>query len=348
MKNFLINNPDFEHPAHCASILSTNDNTIIAYYLGPECSDKQTVQLSQYRNNRLVKRLNLVSLTGNPILFQDKEQIHVVCSYFDDIGQNNETPNNPVDRWKYCSMWDYTYIINKRGILYLDSIQKISGLDGYVVRCAPIDEEDRILIPIYREKDPHGSVLAYNKGDKYGVCGWVKLGNIGEKLNHNHSHLGFGSLIQPTIWHSWHNDIYKVLCRDVTNNQRAWYSESTDCITWSKPVTTNIWNDNNSLVVIPDNKSPDFDNSAILGLVKSAPLIVWNEGPGRSQLWLGILDKNLDAIPIKQLNDKNRASYPNYCWDNELNLHIVHTDGINIAHHIFTKDEIEEFYRKLL
>jgi predicted neuraminidase len=127
-------------------------------------------------------------------------------------------------------------------------------------------------------------------------------------------------LIQPTIWFDDNNTLHS-LSRDVTKVKRAWYSYSTDNgKTWSKPETTSIWNDNNSIVVANNNRS--------------CPLVIWNEGPGRSNLSLGQLNKdNRSITPITKLNE-SWASYPNYCFDNNNNLNVVHTDGGAIVWHI--------------
>ena len=324
MKKFTIESSNVKCPAHCASILSTGDDILIVYYMGPECSDAQCVQLIQYkRNGTLIKKLNLMSQTGNPILFKFGSSIHLVCSYFNDVGPNNEVPYTRIDRWKYCSLWDFNYLFDVNGIITPTSITKIPIEVGYVARCAPIEHKigniTNILIPLYREKDPHGLIVAYNNK-------WTKLGIIGDNIADVHHHFGRGGLIQPSIWYDGR---YKVLCRDVTKNNRAWYSESLDCRRWSNPIQTNVWNDNNSIVVI---------NNSI------GPLIIWNDGPGRSILNLGYF-KNYEAISLMRLNGKERASYPNYCWDSDGNLHIVYTEGFNITYCILEKLEIESLVK---
>ena len=58
---------------------------------------------------------------------------------------------------------------------------------------------------------------------------------------------------------------------------------------------------------------------------------------------LGKWDKEaLNAVPYIRLNKNSRGSYPNYCKDYEDNIHVVHTDGREIAHHILTTEYLDQ------
>jgi len=253
--------------------------------------------------------------TGNPVLFIYKGLIHLITSYFDDIGRNLESPKTPVDRWKFCSLWHYIFKIDHYGNLSLQNISKMNIDVGYLARCAPIIYRDEIYLPLYREMNPMGTIMKYNGK-------WSFVGNIGENINYD-SRYGKGVLIQPTIWRE--NNLFKALCRDITRNKRAWYSESSDGVVWSKPVSTDIWNDNNSIIAINNTKGP---------------LIIWNEGEGRSNLNLGRFEDN-KAIFLKKLNERESSSYPNYHIDEVQNIHIVYTDGGKISYKVFREDDIE-------
>lgn len=311
--------------AHCASIISHQGNIIIAYYNGPECTDRQAVQILTL-NEKLTttKKTRLMDQTGNPILFTNGTKLFLLCSYFEDKNENNKVPQKPVDRWKYCSIWQ-TGLSNT---LHIESMTKLSLPIGLVPRCNPIYKDSTILFPLYREYNSCGIIfhqywyksLGFNPDTDSGSI----LGYIGNDEKHTGHHFGNGVLIQPTLWYEDGN--FHTLSRDISGQGRAWYSISQDCISWSKPIQSNIDNDNNSIVVIP---------------FEPRPLVVWNEGPGRSILNLGYLDKTKqNAIKITQLN-KNRASYPNYCFDEDKNLYIIHTDGQAIAMHKFNRTDLE-------
>jgi predicted neuraminidase len=141
------------------------------------------------------------------------------------------------------------------------------------------------------------------------------------------SEIGFGKgiLIQPTIW-SDKDKVLHSLSRDITWNRKAWYSKSTDHgRTWMNPVSTEIDNHNNSIIVI------DGTN-----------LVIWNKGSDRNDLQLGRLSADYQsAEPILKLNTSGGGSYPNYCICND-RIEIVHTEmkAQAITRHIITMEEL--------
>ena len=297
---------------HCASICAFNGGTLLTYYNGPECTNQQAVNLEYWRDDKLIDHKRLLNKTGNPVLIpMNQQKACLIFSYFHDTDGKNR-PVNPVQRWMFCSNWKTIVSLkdNKLQFLPIDQFET-DTFTGYLVRCAPIQINKTWLLPVYREHNCYGQIFASSDGYK-----WSPRGRIGDNINQQSGRFGSGVLIQPTIWY---DAKLKSLSRDVTNKMRAWYSESEDMgWTWSQPIQTDIWNDNNSVVVVHKANTV-------------RPHIIWNNGPGRGTLMLGALE-GLKAIPLLQLNvldgEVQRAAYPNYCFDDKKRLHIVFTfDG---------------------
>lgn len=300
---------------HCSTICQHKDGVLLAYYVGPECRDEQHVQIEFYTNDELKSSYTLHKKTGNCILIpQTKNEAIIIYSHFNDT--NGITyPNNPVERWAYCSNW-VSIITTLNDTIVISEPMPLNTQPGigYLTRCAPIYLYKQWLLPIYHEKPGYGTILKSQHG-----LNWRTAGHIGLQLN---------KCIQPTIW-EYGNTIYSLSRNTSKTHKTAWYSYSNDFgETWNDIVSTSIDNTNNSLVVINNNNKN--------------PLIVWNKGYGRHNLMLGRL--NQDDLTIKQYKKLNRGptgSYPNYCFDNDGSLHIVHTDHLNIAHHIFTENDLK-------
>jgi hypothetical protein len=311
---------------HCATVCSLGDGILVAYYNGPECTDKQAVNVEYWENDKKLDCRILPPKTGNPVLISmNSKEACLIFSYFQDTDGVN-VPTSAVQRWMFCSNWK-TKVSVKDNKLQFSREERFSRDNetegniyiGYLMRCAPIKIKKTWYLPIYREHNCYGQI--YTSKDGYR---WSPRGKIGDNINQVNGRFGSGVLIQPTIWY---DTKLKSLSRDITSKMRAWYSESNDLgWTWSKPIQTRIWNDNNSIVVIND--------SAASSLGSSYPLAVWNEGPGRSRLMLGRLKgegEDLHIIPIVMLNKGNGASYhgasyPNYCVDKEGRIHIIFSE----------------------
>jgi hypothetical protein len=323
---------------HCATISPLKKGVLLAYYSGPECQDQQHVHMKYLENcDRSGKSYVIVkeaphrelpNRTGNCILIPNKEDsVVLIFSFFMD-SNGPDQPKSPVERWRFCSNWK-TNVMESEGEILLGHIHPLGGLQphiGMLARCSPIFYRKSWLLPLYTEHDCFGIVAASCDG-----WDWEARGYIGATNKTVNNRFGSGRLIQPTIWED--GNLLKSLSRDITQNHRAWYSESSDGgRTWSTPIKTELWNMNNSLVVIPTKKST---------------WVVWNHGPNRMQLMLGKWDqKRLDATFSLQLNDPKsdgtcHASYPNYCFDAQNRLHIVHTDCGQIAHHVIDQEMLE-------
>jgi hypothetical protein len=295
------------------------DGVLLAYYTGPECSDKQAVNVEFWRGEHLIDHIKFPQKTGNSILIPTSHtKATLIFSYFEDT-DGLTTPKVAVDRWQYCSNWK-TRISMHNHITATPFERLETKLPvGSLVRCAPLHLEKTWYLPMYREYNVCGEIMTSTN-----TYNWKTIGQLGAQQELN-GRFGAGVLIQPTLW--FNGKIICSLSRDVSRRRRAWYSESDNYgVTWSEPVSTNITNDNNSLVAINDNSA--------------TPLLIWNFGAGRKTLVIGRYTDH-DATVIVKLNN-GIASYPNYCFDGAGCLHVVHTDNWAIAHHIFEANELDK------
>ena len=312
-------NHHVEPNGHCATICQHGGGILVAYYNGPECTDHQSVHVEYWENDKLTGHYQFQEKTGNCVLIPSKDHATLIYSLFEDYGPNGERPITAVDRWKYCSNWK-TKVRYSNNQIHHTQPGRLNHTTNWLVRCNPIKIKDYWLLPMYDEAWRYGIILKSNNG-----WSWQPIGTIGaEDLNIE--------LIQPTLWHD--GEHLHSLSRDMTEVRMAWYSRSEDVgETWSKPIHTPITNDNNSLIVINDNTR--------------SPLIIWNHGPKRRKLVLGRLDQSsLTAKPYLELNTTPHASYPNYCFDANNNLQIVHTEFGVIKRHIIDQNTLLEIEQK--
>lgn len=326
MKHLGSTQISFGQMNHCASACPLNEGIVISCYSGTaECEKDQSVYATYWSESNDPKYSNpikLGELTGNPVIWSTGSNSAVLlCSIFTKM-------NVPrIDRWRYCDNWLHKIQLENNRLIIHES-RRLDVDIGYLGRCQPIQVGEEWLLPLYREHDCYGMILASKDG-----WSWEQRGNIGKMNTDSGTRFGSGILIQPTIWH----DGYQIhaLCRDITNVGKAWYSYSSDVgRTWSKPIHSTIDSRNNSLVVIQDGTK--------------SPWVVWNisvpQHNARKFMVLAKID-HIDALPkIDHVENKYRlnplkstsASYPNYCFDNQGILHIVHTDRPNITHHRFS------------
>lgn len=314
---------------HCATICSHNRMIWIAYYNGPECTDKQAVNIEYWQDNCQINKLKIAGKTGNCVLIPSrKEDVKLIFSSFTDkVDEEGNSPLHPVDRWMYCInslaslKYDENIILNRAKTI------RTNPIIGYLTRCQAIRVGTEYLLPMYREYNCHGIIMASENTET-----WKKVGTIGICENVCNGRFGSGILMQPTIWHD--GEVLRCLCRDVSRSERAWYAQSKNYgRTWSKPISSGVSNYNNSIIAIHDNSR--------------TPWMVWNLGTNRKCLVLGQWNQEkLYATPYLQLNISGNASYPNYCWDHLDNLQIVHSDSGPIARHILSRNDLEEIKRK--
>lgn len=316
---YFIRNP----MAHCSTICQHGAGVLIAYYIGPECSNKQIVEILYLENDEVLASRKLYPKTGNCVLCPGNDgTATLIYSYFNDT-DGQSIPTTPVHRWMYCSNWkikvSYSHVMNKIQISSPEVLVTQPPI-GYLVRCNPIKAEGQWLLPIYKEKYCYGMILASPDGWNWRTAGVIGLTNSKNRLTH-------GKCIQPTIWYD--GSILHSLSRS-TGHPKAWYSYSTDLgETWSAVERSGIDNDNNSLMVISQ--------------PKRNPLLIWNKGQRRSNLMLARLDPRLilresymdiiKADELLKLNTGISGSYPNGVIIGD-KLHLTYTDARRIAYHV--------------
>jgi hypothetical protein len=309
---------------HCATVCPDGDGHWIAYYKGPECTDRQAVIIEYWENDIKLASRRLPNKTGNCVLVPGETGPTLIFSYFTDTDSKGNKPQMPVERWIYCTNWISKLRFKDRISISTPTLLVTNPKIGYLTRCNPIRVFDEWLLPMYKEFNCHGKILRSHGGEV-----WQESGVIGSGTLKSHGRFGKGVLIQPTIW--FDGERLHSLSRDITPNLKAWYSFSKNKgESWSKPRKTNIWNTNNSLVAINDGTDK--------------PWLIWNEGSGRYQLVLGRWNsKTLSAEPQLQLNRRGtQASYPNYCIDNHGEIHIVFSESGPITRIKTTFEYLEE------
>ena len=93
---------------HCSSVCPFNDGVMITWYSGfGECLDDQSVHCIFIDKYGMSGILRLGDKTGNPIAWEYNGRTFLLWSYFEDTGDIT----NPVNRWKYCSLWIQEYCV---------------------------------------------------------------------------------------------------------------------------------------------------------------------------------------------------------------------------------------------
>jgi hypothetical protein len=313
---------------HCSSVCPFNDGVLITWYSGfGECLNDQSVHCIFIDKYGMSGILRLGDKTGNPIAWEYDGKLFILWSRFEDTGDIS----NPVNRWKYCSLWIQECYIglsngnNRYDIKLLDKPQMLSGPeDGLLARCNPIAIDGEILLPLYHESQRHG-VIMKGKNKSFRTIGNIDGADI----------------IQPTLWES--GGIIHSLSRDFSSHSalnKARYSLSEDRgMTWSDPVPTNIHNRNNSIHVI-NYGDDDF--------------VLWNNSShGRDNLTLGILHyeslslegPKIGIEPIMVVN-KVYGSYPSIATHNSDLYFSYTTDRRTISYNLWSKEYVERQKQK--
>lgn len=300
---------------HCASICPHKNGVLIAWYSGKhEASTEQQVRVVYWENGTYSEQFSVGMRTGNPVIWAvTKKRACLLYSYFERL------TNRVVSRWKYCSNWivPVEYKPNRKTVWasYVHNQLELNPTIGCLGRCQPIKVGKEWLLPLYREHDPCGVIMASKNGWE-----WEERGVIGQSDHVAKTRFGSGLLMQPTLWSD--GSRLFALCRNIARTKRAYFSQSLDMgKTWSEAVLTSIPNTNNSLVAIHDGTEN--------------PWLIWNAGYRRSLLLLGKID-GTDAKRFYRLNGP-RGAYPNYCFDNDDNIHMIHTEGYRIKHWIVNR-----------
>ncbi len=299
---------------HCSTIHPYQDGVLIAWYSGStECSDDQSVYIvfinhdTHSEINRSPTRIRIGDKTGNPVLWQNGQDIYILWSKFED----DDTMFSLADRWKYCSIWVQKIDVCDNQIL-LSKPERIAASNQHLLgRCSVLTFNNTTILPLYDE-------LA-------GTCVLVD-GTTFKEL----SRFGVG-MIQPTLW-TKRNKVHALARNFRSTNKKAQYVCSSDINNWSQPVDTNIYNVNNSLCVVSWGRSE---------------IIIWNNGLSRARLTLGLLNKdysNLSAFPIIVVG-VSYGAYPS-CTIINNQLHLTFTNyKRRIEYRVYKQSDIRKAYR---
>jgi len=319
---------------HCSSVCTFNDGVMITWYSGfGECLDDQSVHCIFIDKYGMSGILRLGDKTGNPITWKHNGKTFLLWSYFEDTGDIS----NPVNRWKYCSLWIQEYCVelsssvnNKYNIRLLGKPELLSGpKEGLLARCNPIVIDDEVILPLYHETERYG-VIMKGKGTSFKTTGKIQSSLCDNKYD--------ASLIQPTLWER--DGVIHSLSRDFSPHaalNKAKYSYSEDSgETWSDPLPTAIHNRNNSIHVVKYG-SEDY--------------VLWNDSPhGRDNLTLGILSggfdqqcntySGLEIEPIMVV-DRVYGSYPSIATHGDDLCFSYTTDRRTISYNLWSKEYVE-------
>ncbi len=292
---------DRDHVNHCATICPHGKGVLIAWYAAPrEAHASQRVYVVYWYDG--IKNYMPVTMTepkaGNPVLWAiDRNSAVLMYSRFEQLDAGRI-----IHRWRWCSNWLIT--IRNRNPKMMGLRMPTTPEVGCLGRIQPIRYRDEWLLPMYREVDPCGVIMASKDGLE-----WTERGRIGDEtgiITGRPAHVGKygkGRLMQPALW-AW-GDKVSAICRDVTGAGWAWRSDSVDAgATWSTPDTCPYPNYNSSVAVVGNGAQPRF---------------IWNTAPKRLILMLG------DRGALEQINTE-KASYPNVCQDHTGRWHLVHTE----------------------
>lgn len=319
---------------HCATIAISEQGaglTWIAFYNGKECTDEQKVIISCQEGPGDYTTYELGGKTGNPVLWIENGYVYLLYSHFEDEDEDGNVPRFPVERWKYCSNHVARLHYDLFDGIQFEYVGKVEDGFGLLGRCQPIEYKGKTLLPLYREKDPRCEIWESDNGclKRLSVFGEMDEESLkDEKL----SYMGNGVAIQPTLVIDDNDDLY-AFCRNVVkSHDKAWVTKSNDGVEWAELQESTIVNYNSSLVYIPhDNYKLRF--------------VVLNPRVKRDVLILySFITGNGIRLDLPMFGDKIRFSYPNYSWDYDGNLHIVHSNCSGIAHHIFTLPMLDEIF----
>lgn len=320
---------------HCSSICKHDKGYIMACYHGRECTDKQRVAVCFAKNPGEIDHfVDLENKTGNPVVWSFMDKTFMIHSIFSDVNSDGveiNYGNALVKRWMNCENF-LSEIEVKNNKIKITNTKKIEGAYGLLARCQPLVEDNRVIIPLYREENPLCEVWEFDGTDlkKIGEFGHVTddVIRIMKDKTIDYGSLGKGVAIQPSIIKK--NGLYHAVCRNVCrpNNSHAWMCSSPDCKSWSGLKLTGIPNHNNSIVSIQDDENDIF--------------VFSTNGRRDMLLYNNTTKKHAPLHHIITTGSRPSFSYPNYLL-NDGELHVVHTNCKVIAWHVFDKDYIENF-----
>jgi hypothetical protein len=154
-------------------------------------------------------------------------------------------------------------------------------------------------------------------------------------------------VIQPSIFYK---NGFRILYRNFQQPRPASQSFAPTCKMALSMAQNRILYSDTSYTKIPNN------NESIIGFNddSGASYTIYNAVPGRKELTLALLDEDngvLTPKPIIQLNEEEKASYPNHCYNKRGQLVVTYTSygemGINNGSKIAIST-VSKNYKKVL
>jgi hypothetical protein len=248
---------------------------MVAYYSGDnECAVNQNVYLTFIRNGSIIDKIKIGNGTGNPVIWEEQDNIVLLYSKFED----NISCNHLADKWKHCSLWTQAFNVFNDKIYFTSIPQRLSSFNDHLLgRCRPIIYDSKLILPLYDELERVNIIYAglfpdYRLVSSYG-----------------------DDMIQPTLW-AMNGQLHSLSRNFNKTNHLCRYNMSTDCANWSENREISIYNKNSSchaLTVGDDN------------------FVIWNDNDSyeRINLSLGLIHHDLTISKIMMI-DKYYGSYP--------------------------------------
>jgi hypothetical protein len=307
---------------HSPTCCYFKDELYVAFYAGEsECVNQSVFIFKQDSKGKLKQFYKMKEGTGNPVLFTVNNNLYIAYSVF-----TRPFTNNVFDLWKTT----YTSILN----ISQEVIEEDKSILLSTYCCPRVNpfyfKDGSVMLPCYDEEIQRG-VMFHIGRSKFITRG---------------IHLSQHPVIQPSIFFK---NGFKLLYRNFQHprpvnqsfaptSQMA-LSVAQNKILFSDTKYTEIPNNNESLIGFNDDSGESFT--------------VYNATPGRKDLTLATIeDENGTLVPkpLLVLNEEEKASYPNHCYNNKGQLVVVYTsykEGINRGSRIAVAT-VSKNYKKVL
>lgn len=289
---------------HSPSCAYYKGDFYVAFYAGEqECVNQRVLIFKKEKSKySLFKQLPIGS--GNPVLMTFNDSLYCCYSMF-----TRPMINNVFDLWRttYTCVQD---LMSEKDSKYVLSTYCCPRVNPYYL------SDNSLLLPCYDEGIQRGMLFGFGKGrfmERY-VC------------------MDNKPVIQPTVVSM--NDKYFCLFR---NFQKSLSFYPQECYT---PYAEIAFSPAQQTVIFGELKKSTIPNHnesiATLNDREGNPLVVFNAEKNRQRLTLGMLDFDKEgrmmAKPMAVLNETERGSYPNCCFNKKNQLVVVFTaydKGIN-------------------
>jgi hypothetical protein len=309
---------------HSPSCCYFKNELYVAFYAGErECIKQSVFVFKKDARGKFSLFYKFKEGTGNPVLFIVNDNLYCAYSVF-----TRPFTNNVFDLWKTT----YTSVLN----ISQETIDEDKSILLSTYCCPRVNpfyfKDGSVMLPCYDEEIQRGVFFHIGKS----------------KFITRGIHLSKHPVIQPSMFFK---NGFKVLYRNFQNPRPSDQSFSPSCKMALSPAQNRILFSETSYSTIPNN------NESIIGFNDDAgnALTVYNAKSGRQDLTLGMIEEDsngvISADPLVVLNEEERASYPNHCYNKKGQLVVVYTSygngGINNGSRIAIST-VSKNYKKVL